>query len=411
MNTSNLNIREIPLGIDWALFVAFNRGRLTKETAPKLYEKYTHYTENVDVFTGFIANDRMFVVLDRFFDGDITDRALVESLSALKLGIQYVAITQKACDAIKILSENEINYYQPNSPFPFINNNFSHKMKPIEFEGGNIYEGEWNENFVMDGHGKYFLLEEKVLAEGIWEKGELKKARIFYPNGEFYEGEMNNSCYNGKGKLINENKDIYEGEFLDGEKNGKGKINFFNGDIYEGDFSKNKFHGYGELSLENGLKYKGNFFSNFLEGKGVLSFPPQEKYEGDFEKNLFHGKGVYTYSNGDEYYGGFEFGIRKGKGTYKQKDGITFEGNWENNVPNGAGKIFFNDKIIKCNYHNGKIMDKPVDEDGLYYNNIDYNFYCEKMNLLGKSIPYLENSEENNDYRPGTILSFLEDDE
>ncbi len=108
LNTSNLNIREIPLGIDWALFVAFNRGRLTKETAPKLYEKYTHYTENVDVFTGFIANDRMFVVLDRFFDGDITDRALVESLSALKLGIQYVAITQKACDAIKILSEKKI---------------------------------------------------------------------------------------------------------------------------------------------------------------------------------------------------------------------------------------------------------------------------------------------------------------
>lgn len=313
----------------------------------------------------------------------------------------------------KILLESEINFYQPNSPFPFINNNsFSHKMKPIEFEGGNIYEGEWNDNFVMDGHGKYFLIEEKVLAEGIWEKGELKKARIFYPNGEFYEGEMNNSCYNGKGKLINENKDIYEGEFLDGEKCGKGKINYFNGDIYEGNFLKNKFHGYGELTLENGLKYKGDFFSNFLEGKGILSFPPQETYEGDFEKNLFHGKGVYTYSNGDEYDGEFEFGIRKGKGIYKQKNGITFEGNWENNVPNGAGKIFFDDKVIKCNYHNGKIMDKPVDEDGLYYNNIDYNFYCEKMNLLGQSIPYLENSEENNEqYKAGTILSFLEDDE
>lgn len=79
-------------------------------------------------------------------------------------------------DFQKIHSENEINFYQTDSPFPFINNNsFSHKMKPIEFEGGNIYEGEWNENFVMDGHGKYFLFEEKVLAEGIFEKGELKK--------------------------------------------------------------------------------------------------------------------------------------------------------------------------------------------------------------------------------------------
>lgn len=103
LNTEDLNIKEIPLTIDWALFVAFNRGRLTKELAPKLYEKYACYKNGVDNFKGYISNDRMFVVLDRFFDGEITDVALVESLSALKLGVQYVAITQKACDAISIV--------------------------------------------------------------------------------------------------------------------------------------------------------------------------------------------------------------------------------------------------------------------------------------------------------------------
>ena len=108
LNVDNLNIKEIPLNIDWALFVAFNRGRLTKELAPKLYEKYSSYKSGVDVFKGYIANDRMFVVLDRFFDGEITDVALVESLSALKLGIQYVAITQKACDAISIVKEKKL---------------------------------------------------------------------------------------------------------------------------------------------------------------------------------------------------------------------------------------------------------------------------------------------------------------
>ena len=45
----------------------------------------------------------------RFFDGDITDKALVESLSALKLGVQYVAVTQKACDAVKILREEKFS--------------------------------------------------------------------------------------------------------------------------------------------------------------------------------------------------------------------------------------------------------------------------------------------------------------
>lgn len=109
LNTTNLIIKDIPLNLDWALFVAFNRGRLTKELSPTLYQKYDAYKKGVDIFKGFIANDRMFVVLDRFFDGEITDKALVECLSALKLGQQYVAITQKACDAISIISENKLS--------------------------------------------------------------------------------------------------------------------------------------------------------------------------------------------------------------------------------------------------------------------------------------------------------------
>ena len=59
--------------------------------------------------SGYIANDRMFVVLDRFFNGEITDLALINSLSALKLGKQYVALTEKACNQIKILDEQHIS--------------------------------------------------------------------------------------------------------------------------------------------------------------------------------------------------------------------------------------------------------------------------------------------------------------
>ena len=57
---------------------------------------------------GYIANDRMFVVLDLFFNGEITDMALVNSLSALKLGRQYVALTEKACKKIRILDEQKL---------------------------------------------------------------------------------------------------------------------------------------------------------------------------------------------------------------------------------------------------------------------------------------------------------------
>lgn len=66
------------------------------------------FGKGCDMIIGYIANDRMFVVLDRFFNGDITDLALINSLSALKLGKQYVALTEKACRKIQILEEREL---------------------------------------------------------------------------------------------------------------------------------------------------------------------------------------------------------------------------------------------------------------------------------------------------------------
>lgn len=109
LNIETLTVKDIQLDLDWAMFVAFNRGRLTKGVAPELFRRFESFKDGVDVFKGYIANDRMFVVLDRFFDGDITDTALVQSLSALKLGIQYVAVTQKACNAVSIIKEYKLS--------------------------------------------------------------------------------------------------------------------------------------------------------------------------------------------------------------------------------------------------------------------------------------------------------------
>ena len=55
---------------------------------------------------------RMFYVLDNFFLGNITDKALVMSLSALQLGQQYVAVTGKACGHVKIETEIELSYLE-----------------------------------------------------------------------------------------------------------------------------------------------------------------------------------------------------------------------------------------------------------------------------------------------------------
>ena len=44
--------------------------------------------------------------------GDITDIALIKSLSALSLGRQYVAVSQTGCDAVHIEKEINISYLE-----------------------------------------------------------------------------------------------------------------------------------------------------------------------------------------------------------------------------------------------------------------------------------------------------------
>ena len=75
----------------------------------KLYRKYADYICDYDLIIGDIADDRMFYVLDNFFEGNITDKGLVECLSTLHLGKQYVAVSKKACQKITILKQYELS--------------------------------------------------------------------------------------------------------------------------------------------------------------------------------------------------------------------------------------------------------------------------------------------------------------
>ena len=105
VDLSGLKILDIEVGIDWALLVAYNRGKMESVKGTAIYNRIAEMADGCDMLIGFIADDRMFVVLDRFFKGEITDEALIHSLSALKLGKQYVALTTKACRQIKIVEE------------------------------------------------------------------------------------------------------------------------------------------------------------------------------------------------------------------------------------------------------------------------------------------------------------------
>lgn len=108
----DLNTFVVPTDIEWAMLVAYHRGKMEKISGSNLYRKYSNMLDRYDVVIGSIANDRMFYVLDNFFLGNITDAALVNSLSALQLGQQYVCITQKACDKVRIEKEIPLSYLE-----------------------------------------------------------------------------------------------------------------------------------------------------------------------------------------------------------------------------------------------------------------------------------------------------------
>lgn len=110
--TDELAHMEVPADIDWAMLVAYHRGRMEKINGTPFYNRYRDMTANIDLVVGNIANDRMFFVIDNFFVGNVTDVALVNSLSALQLGKQYVVISQKGCDAVRIEAEVELSYLE-----------------------------------------------------------------------------------------------------------------------------------------------------------------------------------------------------------------------------------------------------------------------------------------------------------
>ena len=112
VDLSGLNTVEVPANIEWAMLVAYHRGKMESVKGTSFYEKYRKMSARQDMVIGSIANDRMFYVIDNFFVGNITDAALVGSLSALQLGKQYVAVSQKGCDAVRIEAEIPLTHLE-----------------------------------------------------------------------------------------------------------------------------------------------------------------------------------------------------------------------------------------------------------------------------------------------------------
>ena len=105
LDTTDLKVLTVGIGMDWAMLIAYYRKEMESAKGTPVYEKYAHMADGYDLIIGYIANDRMYIELSRFFNRTLTDVALINCLSALDLGKQYVAVSEKACKQIKVLKE------------------------------------------------------------------------------------------------------------------------------------------------------------------------------------------------------------------------------------------------------------------------------------------------------------------
>ncbi len=108
LDLTGLKVLHVGINMDWAMLIAYFRKEMEDARGTTIYEKYAHFADGYDIIVGYIANDRMYTELSKFFNRTLTDVALINCLSALDLGMQYVAVTSKACKQIKVVKEEAL---------------------------------------------------------------------------------------------------------------------------------------------------------------------------------------------------------------------------------------------------------------------------------------------------------------
>ena len=99
----NLKCECFDVDQEWMLAVAYFRGRLKEYENNMIIKSIIEKVKKSDYIIAPIADNRMFRIIDRFIDGEITDVQCKHCLAATNLGKQYVFLTDGATSKIDIL--------------------------------------------------------------------------------------------------------------------------------------------------------------------------------------------------------------------------------------------------------------------------------------------------------------------
>lgn len=102
-NEKGLKKVKFDVNQEWMLAVAYCRGKLVNYENHPLITKIVKKVESADYIIAPIADNRMFIIIDRFINGEITDEQCKHCLAATNLGFQYVFLNEKATSHLAIL--------------------------------------------------------------------------------------------------------------------------------------------------------------------------------------------------------------------------------------------------------------------------------------------------------------------
>lgn len=99
-NGDDLKIYKFDCDLEWMLAVCYYRGTLDKYSDHEKVLKIIDKIKDADVIIAPIADNRMFYIMSQFAEGEINADVAIHSLSASKLGFQYIMKTDKAINSL-----------------------------------------------------------------------------------------------------------------------------------------------------------------------------------------------------------------------------------------------------------------------------------------------------------------------
>lgn len=196
------------------------------------------------------------------------------------------------------------------------------------WDNGTYYEGEiLNMKFHGRGYLRHYM---NYTVEGDFFEGKVRGKASYLCGLHTYKGDWRDNQPHGAGIESIQGEYLYEGSFQNGLKEGSGKLTLYGKGTYEGEFKDNCFNGTGTFCWKDGRKYQGAWAKNRLHGKGVMTWPDGRTFNGRYRANKKDGPGTFTWADGRVYSGNWKLGMQEGKGKYSDIKGEKMHTRFDN---------------------------------------------------------------------------------